>query len=614
MSGNTNSENQQRKRRVAPSPKKKKKFLIPTTKHQCQTCLHRLTFHFINVAFSIADKAMYILGPILICLASAIILGLTYVYFRVVLPMMAGTNWIYSNADLVSYYNYDDEGIHEPNNENISTIRSIYIAILTPIGIINTTIVIFFLMNIIYNYYSCVMTSNSGTRYDIVVRELAHVTGFQYPETNNELVLCKKNLEKRIYDRMQRKRNELMSAPTRQQTKTTTTASGSNSSSAQAASSTTVDEESQEVTSLSPLMATSSSSTTNSNNNSTTTTSASIANKQQQQQQQQKQQSSPPQKLPRIHNWQLLSPTEWSYCRYSSQPKPPRSHYDHVTKSLVLNMDHYCPWMFNCIGYFNYRYFFNFLWWVTTALWYGAIICCTPFRLLGTKEYRDQVRQSSSANASTTAMNVRDLVVKHVQSNPYIPTPNERTAIALGFMLCLCLAAAVMCLAIFHLYLVVSAQTTIEFHGNWAKRKKKKNWINPYSAVTWRRTCEMIYGTKRYWSSTVNNNDDKERSSEEEDNNEKYRYRGCWGILMAMMPSNREPEFLPLPIDGKLIRRRNRRVGGTGAAKKSDPEDVEMGLSERGATAGSEFDDTEFLIVPKEDDGPLVERTARVSK
>ena len=260
--------------------------------------------------------------------------------------------------------------------------------------------------------------------------------------------------------------------------------------------------------------------------------------------------------------------------------------------------------MFNCIGYFNYRYFFNFLWWVTTALWYGAIICCKPFRLLGTKEYRDQVRQSS-ANAST-AMSVRDLVVKHVQSNPYIPTPNERTAIALGFMLCLCLAAAVMCLAGFHLYLVVSAQTTIEFHGNWAKRKKK-NWINPYSAMTWRKNWEMIYGTRRYWSTV--NNDGKERSSEE-DNNEKYRYRGCWGILMAMMPSKREPEFLPLPIDGKLIRRRNRRGGTTGAAKKSDPEDVEMGLLERGATAN----DTEFLIVPKEDDGPLVERTARVSK
>ena len=57
--------------------------------------------------------------------------------------------------------------------------------------------------------------------------------------------------------------------------------------------------------------------------------------------------------LPNIHNWQLLSPIKWSYCRYSSQPKPPRSHYDHVTTCLVLNMDHYCPWMFNCIGYFS---------------------------------------------------------------------------------------------------------------------------------------------------------------------------------------------------------------------------------------------------------------------
>lgn len=29
----------------------------------------------------------------------------------------------------------------------------------------------------------------------------------------------------------------------------------------------------------------------------------------------------------------------------SHGPKAPRSHYDHVTHKLVLNMDHYCPWM-----------------------------------------------------------------------------------------------------------------------------------------------------------------------------------------------------------------------------------------------------------------------------
>lgn len=45
--------------------------------------------------------------------------------------------------------------------------------------------------------------------------------------------------------------------------------------------------------------------------------------------------------------WMLLGPHEWGYCSNSQQIKPPRAHYEHVTKSLVLNLDHYCPWMFN---------------------------------------------------------------------------------------------------------------------------------------------------------------------------------------------------------------------------------------------------------------------------
>ena len=41
------------------------------------------------------------------------------------------------------------------------------------------------------------------------------------------------------------------------------------------------------------------------------------------------------------------APDEWGYCQKTNQPKPPRSHYDYVSKSLVMCMDHYCPWMFN---------------------------------------------------------------------------------------------------------------------------------------------------------------------------------------------------------------------------------------------------------------------------
>ena len=53
-------------------------------------------------------------------------------------------------------------------------------------------------------------------------------------------------------------------------------------------------------------------------------------------------QPSPPVQ-PMGRSWMWLGPNEWSYCERSGLPKPPRSHYDHVTKGLVLNMDHYCP-------------------------------------------------------------------------------------------------------------------------------------------------------------------------------------------------------------------------------------------------------------------------------
>jgi len=206
---------------------------------------------------------------------------------------------------------------------------------------------------------------------------------------------------------------------------------------------------------------------------------------------------------------------------------------------------------------------------------------------------------------------LKNMVVKHTQSNPFIPTPDERTPVALGSMLCLCLALAVLCLAGFHLYLVTSAQSTIEFHGNFAKRKKP-NWKNPYSAGGWKKNWEMVYGTHN---------------------------SSCCGILMAMMPSNREPEFLPLPINGVMVRRRRRsksisqnvdedvnlgvfqRRRRNEDDSESDDEsdgdddggetDIEMGSSEA-TTNGTNSQETEFLMRPKDTNGPSFR--ARASK
>jgi palmitoyltransferase len=458
---------------------------------------------------------MLLLGPILIVLACGIISGLTYVYFRILLPMLAGSDWVYTHGELGDYWK--ERGYAAANNastdadEKISILQSTLLALSTPTGILHTTLVTFFLLNIMYNYYKCVTTSNTGPSYEIVVRELATATGFNYPETEEEMGICKSELDKSIFVRLEKRRREMFNG-------------ASNGSNGNATNTVNGDVESQSLNNAPP-------------NNPTTSNNTKMT---------------PP---PKIHAWQLLSPQEWTWCRNSKQPKPPRSHYDHVTKSLVLNMDHYCPWMFNVVGYFNYRYFFNFLVWVTAALLYGMGICYQPFIEMSGSGYKEQIRSSGYDGSIKSA---KGLVVKHLKSNAYIPTPEEKTPIAFAFMMCLAVGLAVFCLASFHLYLVLSAQTTIEFHGNVSKRRKG-GWKNPYSAGSRWRNWEMIYGT-----GCVDENDGNDR-----------RNRGFWGVILAMMPSSREPEFLPIPVDGMLLRRKN---GGDVADKK---EDVELGFPRR---------------------------------
>ncbi len=37
-------------------------------------------------------------------------------------------------------------------------------------------------------------------------------------------------------------------------------------------------------------------------------------------------------------------------------------------RRCVLKMDHHCPWMFNCIGHYNHRYFMSFV----VFMWMGT--------------------------------------------------------------------------------------------------------------------------------------------------------------------------------------------------------------------------------------------------
>ncbi|XP_023672208.1 palmitoyltransferase ZDHHC15B [Paramormyrops kingsleyae] len=65
------------------------------------------------------------------------------------------------------------------------------------------------------------------------------------------------------------------------------------------------------------------------------------------------------------------------FCDRCQLLKPDRCHHCSVCETCVLKMDHHCPWVNNCVGFSNYKFFLLFL---TYSMLYCVFIAATVFR------------------------------------------------------------------------------------------------------------------------------------------------------------------------------------------------------------------------------------------
>lgn len=390
---------------------------------------------------TVANKCMWMLGPVLITMAFAIILALNVSFFMILAPML------------------DFKSDSTVGEETYFSVRRL----------LHSFLVVFLDGNILFNYALCVCTRNKGEKCERVLRELATATGYNYPETEAEVENSRREYEEKIEHRRKPRNHGVhqpsSSIPNRSVSLSLNDATPSNGNILHSKKNTV-------------------------RNRSTST----VSNR----------------NLAQQHGWTLLGPHEWGFCFKSFKPKPPRAHYDNVTRTLVLNMDHYCPWMFNTVGYFNYRYFVNFMLYVFLSMVYGAFISYRPFRNLSLPIYMKNIKLSRKRGFKW---------VQHMF--PYVPTPKEKTLVSFTFMMCTSVGVAVFFLLSLHIYLLFTAQTTIEMHSNSLQkrlaRSRGRTWVNPYD-LGFTRNWQQVYGISN--------------------------------PLRALMPSRREPEFLPVPIAG----------------------------------------------------------------
>jgi len=117
------------------------------------------------------------------------------------------------------------------------------------------------------------------------------------------------------------------------------------------------------------------------------------------------------------------------HCKWCAKYKPDRCHHCRICRTCILKMDHHCPWIYNCVGFRNHKYFF-------LLVFYAAVDCH-----LITWTMLETARSSMASDSPFMRM----------------------FWVLFCWMLATMIGIVVSCFFSFHVWLMSKSMTTIEF-------------------------------------------------------------------------------------------------------------------------------------------------------